>query len=111
MAVATDRQVLSLDRGNLAGSNRVPMTGLEGVGVLGSHDTPLISSIGVIARLQGSLYIDSQGIGWSDDSFQVKAPVPGLYQQAQGLALFGRRIYMGHGMGVRSYKVQIEEKE
>jgi hypothetical protein len=109
VAVATDRQVLSLDRSNLAGAGRVPMTGPEAVGMPGSYDVPLVCSAGVIARLQGSVCIDFQGLGWSDESFQPKVPVPGLYQMAQGMAMFGRRIYMGHGMGVRSYLVSIEE--
>jgi hypothetical protein len=63
----------------------------------------------VIARLQGSICIDFQGLGWSDESFQPKVPIPGLYQMPQGMAMFGRRIYIGHGMGVRSYLVSIEE--
>jgi len=109
VAVATDRQVLSLDRSNLAGAGRVPMTGPEAVGMPGSHDVPLVCSGGVVARLQGSICIDFQGLGWSDESFQPKVPIPGLYQMPQGMAMFGRRIYIGHGMGVRSFLVSIEE--
>lgn len=109
VAVATERQVLSLDRANLAGSGRPPMTGLDSAGLPGSHDVPLICSAGVIARLQGSLCIDFQGLGWSDSDFQPKVLVPGLYQMAQGMAMFGRRVYIGHGMGVRSYQIGIKE--
>ncbi len=109
VAVATDRQVLTLDRSNLAGVLRVPMEGPEALGVRGSYDVPIICSAGVIARLQGSVSIDFQGLGWSDETFQPKATVPGLYQRAQGMAMFGRRIYIGHGMGVRSYLVLVEE--
>jgi hypothetical protein len=109
VAVATDRQVFSLDRSNLTGVGRVPMAGPEAVGMPGSYDVPLVCSAGVIARLQGSVCIDFQGLGWSDESFQPKAPVPGLYQTGQGMAMFGRRIYIGHGMGVRSFVIDIEE--
>jgi hypothetical protein len=109
VAVATDRQVLTLDRSNLAGVLRVPMEGPEALGVRGSYDVPIICSAGVIARLQGSVSIDFQGLGWSDETFQPKAAVPGLYQSAQGMAMFGRRIYVGHGLGVRSHLVLVEE--
>jgi hypothetical protein len=109
VAVATDRQVLSLDRANLAGSGRPPMTGLESLGLLGSHDVPLVCSAGVIARLQGSVCIDFQGLGWSDGDFQPKIAVPGHYQTPQGMAMFGRRFYIGHGMGVRTYLIGITE--
>ncbi|MDP9119999.1 MAG: hypothetical protein M3O15_01305 [Acidobacteriota bacterium] len=109
IGVATDRQVLALDRANLTGGGRLPMTGPESVGTAGSFDVPLLCSAGVIARLQSSICIEPQGLGWSDASAQPKAPIPGLYQMTQGMAMFGRRVYIGHGMGVRSYVVEIEE--
>lgn len=109
LAVATDRQVLSLDRVNLAGSGRPAMKGPESLGRPGSFDVPLLCSAGVVARLQGSVCLDSQGLGWSDEAYQPRVPVPGLYQRAQGMAMFGRRVYIGHGMGVRSYRIDIEE--
>jgi hypothetical protein len=111
LAVATDRQVLSLDRSNVAGSGRAAMSGPESMGMTGSLDVPLLCSAGVVARLQSSLCLDSQGLGWSDESFQRKVPIAGLYRQAQGLALFGRRVYAGLGMGVCSYRIDVEEPE
>jgi hypothetical protein len=111
LAVATDRQVLSLDRANVAGSGRMAMRGPESVGMPGSYDVPVLSSAGVVARLQGSVCLDSQGLGWSDETFQTKVPIPGRYQRAQGLAMFGRRVYAGEAMGVRSYRIDVQEPE
>ncbi len=107
-ALATDRLVLSLDRANLATAGRAPAMGREG-GVAGSHEAPIITSAGVISRLEGSLCLDSQGIGWNDESFQVKAAVPGLYQGRQGMAVFGRQIFIGYGPGVKSYRIDLAE--
>lgn len=111
LAVATDRQVLSLDRANVAGIGRSAMRGPESGGMPGSYDVPVLCSAGVVARLQGSVCIDSQGLGWSDEAFQPRVPVPGLYQRAQGLAMFGRRVYIGQGLGVRSFRIDVEEPQ
>jgi len=111
LAVATDRQVLSLNRANVAGSGRAAMRGPESAGMPGSYDVPLLCSAGVVARLRGSIRLDCQGLGWSDESYQPKVPVPGLYQRAQGMAMFGRRVYIGQGMGVRSYRIDVKELE
>jgi hypothetical protein len=109
LAVATDRQVLVRDRSNLGSAGRSPMTGPESLGRPGSYDVPLLCAGGVIARLQGSVTLDSQGLGWSDEVFRPQAEVPGLYQRSQGMAMFGRRVYIGHGMGVRSFLLEIKE--
>lgn len=109
LAVATDRQVLVRDRSNLVSVGRSPMTGPESLGRPGSYDVPLLCAGGVISRLQGSVTLDSQGLGWSDEVFRPQAEVPGLYQRSQGMAMFGRRIYIGHGMGVRSFLLEIKE--
>ena len=85
------------------------MKGPESMGRPGSFDVPVLCSAGVVARLPGSVCLDSQGLGWSDEAYQPRVPLPGLYQRAQGMAMFGRRVYIGHGMGVRSYRIDIEE--
>lgn len=109
IAVATDRQVLSLDRSNPAAGGRMPMTGPEAVGILGSRDVPLVCSAGVVARLQGRVGIDCQGLGWSDESASRDVEIGGLYREAQGMAMFGRRVYIGHAMGVRCLRIVVRE--
>jgi hypothetical protein len=109
IAMATDRLVLSLDRSNPAAGGRMPMTGPEAVGILGSRDVPLVCSAGVVARLQSRVAIDCQGLGWSDESATRDVPVAGLYAVSQGLAMFGRRVYLGHNLGVRCLRIVIRE--
>ncbi len=74
----------------------------------GSHDPPIVCSAGVIARIQGYMCMSSRRIGWDDRDLHPRAPVPGIYDKPQGIAMFGRRVYIGHGLGVRAYRLVLE---
>lgn len=107
LGVATSQQVALFQR--FSGINAtLPMRGLETGGTRGSFDPPLVSSAGVIARLQGMLCLDNQGIGWDDAELHPRVLVPGIYDRAQGITMFGRQVYIGHGLGVRSYRLDLE---
>lgn len=108
VGLATHDRVLSLDRSNLATAGRSPAVGHEGT-VGGSYEAPIVCSAGVVSRLGGSLCVDTQGIGWNDASFQLKVTLPGIYEGRQGMAMFGRRIYIGYGPGVKSYRLAVTE--
>ncbi|HSS50430.1 MAG TPA: hypothetical protein VLX28_15945 [Thermoanaerobaculia bacterium] len=107
LAVATSEKAALFQRFSSINTTH-PMQGLEIGGARGSFDPPLISSAGVIARLQGMLTLDNQGIGWNDAVLHPSSPVPGVYDRSQGIAMFGRQVYIGHGLGVRSYRLQLE---
>lgn len=107
LGVATSQQVALFQRFSNINAT-LPMRGLETGGTRGSFDPPLVSSAGVIARLQGMLCLDNQGIGWDDSELHPKVPVPGIYDRTQGIAMFGRQVYIGHGLGVRSYRLDLE---
>ncbi len=109
LAVATDQQVRLISPAVMATH---PMRGPEGVGgVLGSWDAPVLCSAGAVARLQDYVFLDSQGIGWSSEVFQSKARATGTYERSQGVAIFGRRVFIGHGLGVRSYRLEVETSQ
>jgi hypothetical protein len=108
LGVATSQQVALFQRFSNINAT-LPMQGLETGGTRGSFDPPLVCSAGVIARLQGMLCLDNQGIGWDDSELHPKVPVPGIYDRTQGIAMFGRQVYIGHGLGVRSYRLHLEK--
>ncbi|NJL27209.1 MAG: hypothetical protein HC897_04625 [Thermoanaerobaculia bacterium] len=109
LAVTTSQQAVLLQR--LSSSNTgSSMHGLELGSARGSFDPPLLCAAGVIARLQGKLVLDNQGIGWNSDVLHPHVAIPGTYDRAQGIAMFGRQVFIGHGLGVRSYRVVLGEK-
>lgn len=107
LAVATSEKVALFQRFSSINAT-LPMQGLDIGGSRGSFDPPLVSSAGIVARLQGMLALDNQGIGWNDATLHPSVPVPGIYDRTQGIAMFGRQIYIGHGLGVRSYRLHLE---
>lgn len=104
LAVATTEKVSLFQRYSDINSAHA-MQGLEIGGSRGSYDPPLVCSAGVVARLQGKIAIDNQGIGWDDSVLHPSTPVPGIYDKPQGIAMFGRQVFIGHGLGVRSYSL------
>lgn len=72
----------------------------------GSHDPPIVTSAGVLSRIQGSLVLDTQGLGWRDDIHRV--PVVGPYPGPQGIAIFGRRVYIGRRLSIDSFSVIVD---
>lgn len=111
IAVATSQQVRLLDRMSVRASAILPVEGPDGQGIRGSHEAPVLCSAGALVRLQGSLRLISHPFGWGEDPLRrgEEVRIPGLYDRAQGIALFGRRVYVGHGLGVRSYRITVEE--
>lgn len=109
IAVATDRMVSSFQRLGGAISSNAPLQGPE-QGLRGSRDIPLLCSAGVVARLQDGLRLDSQGLGWSDAVFQPRCSIEGSYAEPQGMALFGRLVYLGRGLDVVCCQLQVEEE-
>ncbi|HEX2224804.1 MAG TPA: hypothetical protein VHN15_11420, partial [Thermoanaerobaculia bacterium] len=71
LGVATSQQVVLLQRFSMINAT-LPMRGLETGGTRGSFDPPLVSSAGVITRLQGLLCLDNQGLGWNDAELHPK---------------------------------------
>jgi hypothetical protein len=109
MALSTDQGVQSMDRTVSERPYRNPVCAPQAIGAtLGSHDPPIVTSAGVLSRIQGHLVLDTQGLGWGDDIH--KAPVAGRYREPQGIAIFGRRIYVGRGLGVDSFSVIVDER-
>lgn len=103
LALATDRQVLSLQRANPTATSRHPLRASDYLADQGTKEPPLLSPAGIIARLPTGLYLDSQGLDWG--GYRSKVAIPGAYDQPQGLAMFGRRIFAGHRRQVHCFEL------
>lgn len=105
VAITTDRWILSISK--ITGEEYAPIDCAVGSGVRGSPDPPLICSAGVIGRTWGALHLASQGTDWNDNN-HTQVPVHGPYNDAQGIALFGRAVLIGCGTGVKSFYLVVE---
>lgn len=114
--------------GHDAASDLIGVTSLEGVfglqksneGVLrrdftaselsgsfrGSADPPILCSAGLIARTNMGIYVHSAPLGWSQDPGTASVRLPGNYRRRQGLAMLGRRVFVGHGTGVTAIDLE-----
>jgi len=72
----------------------------------GSYDPPILSSAGMIARTKNHLYLDYRGTGWGVGKLHPDVPMSGEYHRAQGLVQYGRRIILGHGLGLQSFHLE-----
>ena len=107
MAISTDQQVQSMERTVTERPYRVAKSAPPSMGaLLGSHDAPIVTSAGVLSRVQGSLVLDTQGLGWGD--VECKVRVAGRYREAQGIAMLGRQIFIGRGLGVDSFVIGVD---
>lgn len=108
MAVATDQGVFSFPRSASDAMEYDAARGHEGADRRGTWDAPIITSAGVIARVPGSMHLLHRGLGWSEQKGSHLA-LPVRYAGVQGLAIFGRRVLIGVGMGVRCFVLEPEE--
>ncbi len=109
VGVSTDQQAARFQRFSTIAAT-YPMQGHDGTG---SYDPPIACSAGVVARLRGRISLDNKEAGWNEDGdLHPSAPVSGSYDRPQGIAMFGRRIYIGHyerrRVGVLCYRLELE---
>lgn len=102
LAVTTDERALLYDRtDNLLENAPIPH---------GSYDPPVICSAGAVTRCRdGYLRLDNQEIGWSTEGGELhpRVAVEGGYEGPQGIAMFGRRIYVGQGTRVLCFQIRV----
>ncbi len=108
MAVATDQGVFTFPKATSDAMELDTARGHEGADRRGSWDAPVVTSAGVLARVPGALHLLARGMGWRDRSDR-RLPLPVRYNEVQGLAVFGRRVFIGVGLGVRCLVMEPEE--
>ena len=108
MAVATDHGVFSFPKAASDAMEYDAARGHEGADRRGSWDTPIITSAGVIARVPGAMHLLGRGMGWSERA-SSRLSLPVRYAGIQGMAIFGRRVFVGVGLGVRCFVMEPEE--
>jgi hypothetical protein len=108
MAVATDHGVFSFPKSSSDAMEYDAARGHEGADRRGSWDIPIITSAGVIARVPGAMHLLSRGMGWSDRA-SSRLALPVRYAGVQGMAIFGRRVFAGVGLGVRCFVLEPQE--
>jgi hypothetical protein len=109
VAVATDQGVFSFPRELADAMEHDSARGHESAERRGSWDAPLLCSAGVLARVPGSLQLLSHGLGWRPRSSSIQR-LELRYTRPQGLALYGRRVFLGAGMGLRAFLLQPETR-
>jgi hypothetical protein len=107
LAITTHERALLLGRSG-AFTDGPPRQAGEGAFTRGSHDPPLLCAAGMIVRLQGQLLLDNQGFGWAEGERLASAVVPGSYEFSQGLAIFGRRVFLGYRDQVMAFDLLLE---
>ncbi len=108
LAVATDQGVFTFPKASSDAMEQDAARGHEGADRRGSWDTPVVTSAGVIARVPGSIHLLNRGMGWADRA-SPRLALPVRYAGTQGLAIFGRRVFVGVGLGVRCFVMEPEE--
>jgi hypothetical protein len=108
MAVATDQGVFSFPKAASDAMELDAARGHEGADRRGSWDLPIVTSAGVVTRVPGAMHLLRRGLGWAERG-QVRLPLPVRYAGVQGLAIFGRRVFAGVGLGVRCFVMEPEE--
>lgn len=72
----------------------------------GSVDPPILCSAGMIARTNLGLFVHSAPCGWSQEGGTASIRLPGTYRRRQGLAMLGRRVFVGHGVGIAAIDIE-----
>ena len=108
MAVATDHGVFSFPKATSDAMELDAARGHEGADRRGSWDIPIVTSAGVIARVPGAMHLMSRGMGWSERA-GARLSLPVRYAGVQGMAIFGRRVFVGVGLGVRCFVMEPQE--
>ncbi len=108
MAVATDHGVFTFPKASSDAMEYDLARGHEGADRRGSWDIPIVTSAGVIARVPGAMHLLSRGMGWAEHAGSRLA-LPVRYAGVQGMAIFGRRVFVGVGLGVRCFVMEPEE--
>jgi hypothetical protein len=108
MAVATDHGVFTFPKAASDAMELDAARGHEGADRRGSWDIPIITSAGVIARVPGAVHLLSRGMGWAERG-PSRLSLPVRYGGVQGMAVFGRRVFVGVGLGVRCFVMEPQE--
>lgn len=96
---AGDMLAVTLESATLRLSKSIPES-VRREQIAGSFDPPVLCGAGILVRVNGSVRADATGIGWSEASQYTACPVDGLYEKQQGIALYGRSLFVGVGAGV-----------
>lgn len=108
LSVSTDQAVYSYPKELVDSMEHATARGHDTAERRGSWDPPIITGAGVIARVSGSVQLMSNGMGWHAMRTE-RAAVHSRYNEAQGLALYGRRVFYGRGMGVGCFLLSKEK--
>lgn len=108
-AVTCDEGVFGLRKSSSGVLERDFTESAPGGSIRGSADPPMLCSAGVIARTNLGVYLHSDGLGWSQAGGRRFVPLPSTERRRQGLAILGRRIFVGLGTGVVA--IDLEPKE
>ena len=93
IAVSTDRDVLVFAKEAMREPPDATMLGPEGAGLRGSREAPVITPGGALARLKGTLKLETANTPWARHASEVR--MDGRYDWPQGLALYGRYVIAG----------------
>ncbi len=108
LSVATDQGVFSYPKALSDALEYDAARGHEGADRRGTWDQPILCGAGVIARVPGALHLMARGLGWGSQR-RSRLSLPVRYAAKQGLAIFGRRVFIGVGLGVRCLVMEPEE--
>lgn len=105
LAVTTEFGVYRFSK---AVHDNVRSDGIIGATVKGSFDPPVISSAGVLARTAGALFCDGGNTQWGH-RIERAALDNTQYDRPQGIALFGRQVFVGCGGAVLGFDLVPEK--
>lgn len=108
-AVTSDEGVFGLRKSTKGVLDRDFTDSTSGGSIRGSADPPILCSAGIVARTNLGVYVNSRPVGWSQEAGDRFIPLASTERRRQGLAMLGRRVFVGHGTGVVA--IDLEPKE
>lgn len=109
VAVTSDDGVFGLRKSSSGVLERDFTESSSAGSIRGSADPPMLCVAGVIARTNLGVYVHSDPMGWGQEGGCRFVSLPSTERRRQGLALLGRRVFVGLATGVVA--IDLEPKE
>lgn len=105
-ALTSDDGVFALRKSSLGVLDQGFAPGPATGSLSGSADPPILCGAGIVARTNLGVYLYSDPLGWGRDQGRRFLSMPSTDRRPQGLAMLGRRVFAGIGVGVVAIDLQ-----
>jgi hypothetical protein len=110
LAFCTDQGAFVFQKSSRDDSPLDAIVGPDGRGTRGSHDPPVLCGAGMLVRMHSRLALGLVGTPWSgtfNTDGRIMVQVVGDYRYAQGMVCLGPTVYVGAGLSIQAFDIQV----